>query len=124
LNSFFRISGALPRAGTSLLSRPPKRGKQPHANKGGNVKAKVKRIGRYWIEKALLDEGYGPEDIFEGREPMMELPELFDPNRRRASRWLSCPRCSERSQVGSGRPSCVHCGWNELEDEELMPCAA
>lgn len=88
------------------------------------MKAKVKRIGRYWIDKAILDEGYGPKDIFEGTEPMMELPELFDPTRRRATRWLSCPRCSERSLVGSGRVSCVYCGWNAEGDEGLMSCAA
>jgi hypothetical protein len=77
------------------------------------MKARVRRVGRYWIDQALLDEGYRPEDLFGSGGPTLELPELTDPQKRRAARWLLCPRCEGCSYVGLGRPSCELCGWNE-----------
>ncbi len=91
------------------------------------MKAKVKRIGRYWIDKSLLDEGYGPDEIFEKDESTIELPELIDPYRRQVMRWLKCPRCEEISQVEYGLPVCDRCGWGEngrFSSERTYKCAA
>lgn len=91
-----------------------------------NVTAKVKRIGRYWIGRDLLKEGYKPNDIFDTAEPELELPELFEPKRRSDVCWLLCPRCQEKTQVDRRPPSCNYCGWSEesLNLRNEIPCAA
>jgi hypothetical protein len=88
------------------------------------MKATVRRVGRYWIDQALLEEGYRVEDLFGPGEPVMELPELLDRKKGCAVRWLLCPRCEGCSQVGMGRPSCNLCGWNEDEYAVDSPGAA
>lgn len=90
------------------------------------MNAKVKRIGRYWIDRELLREGYKPEDIFGTAGPELELPELLEPQRRSQVYWLLCPRCHEKTPVGRHQPSCTHCGWGEESSQmrNLVPCAA
>lgn len=91
-----------------------------------NVTAKVKRIGRYWISRDVLKEGYKLNDIFDTEEPEFELPELFEPKRQPDVCWLLCPRCHEKTQVDRRPPSCDRCGWSEegVKPRNEIPCAA
>lgn len=79
-------------------------------------KKRIKRIGRYWIDKDIIDEGYDEADIFENNNLRLELPEMMDPTRRHKVAWLVCPICGERSQVERHDPSCSYCGWGEEND--------
>lgn len=78
-------------------------------------KTRIKRIGRYWIDRSVLDEGYSPDDIFETENLTFELPELVDSRRRHKVGWLICPVCNERSQVEMHDPACSLCGWSPQE---------
>ena len=86
-------------------------------------KPRMKRIGRYWIERELVEEGYRLADIFDTDSRMIELPELFDPDKRRHVGWMLCPQCDEKMQVDLRRPVCATCDWDKDSDESV-PCAA
>ncbi len=88
-----------------------------------NAKVKLVRVGQYWLDKKLLKEGYGLKDIIDEDDPVIELPELFDAERRRHTGWMICPDCGERSQVDRRNPICSSCGW-EQATEGLTKCAA
>jgi hypothetical protein len=86
-------------------------------------KPRMKRIGRYWLDRELIDEGYQPKDIFDVDNRVIELPELFDADKRRNIGWMLCPHCDEKTQVDCRHPVCASCGW-EVEIEETMSWAA
>jgi len=91
-----------------------------------NAKFKIIRVGRYFFDKSLQEDGYGVEDIFGADDAVIELPELLDASKRRAMGWLMCPNCGERSQIERQHPACPACGWSE-EDcgiEGVLRCAA
>jgi len=91
-----------------------------------NAKIKIIRVGRYFFDKSLQEDGYEVEDIFGADDPIIELPELLDATKRRAMGWLMCPNCGEKSQVERRHPVCPACGWRE-EDcgfEGVIRCAA
>lgn len=85
------------------------------------MKAKLKlvRVGRCLIDKELFDEGYSPQDIIEEDDPIIELPELLDPEKRRHVGWMICPDCGERSQIDRRQPICSNCGWEKDSEHEL-----
>lgn len=88
-------------------------------------KPSMKRIGRFWVDRALLKEGYRLRDIIEDLDtPRIELPELFDSARRMHIGWVICPECGERSQVDRRDPSCSSCGWEPEAIGKAMRCAA
>lgn len=89
-------------------------------------KVRMKRVGRVWIDKELLEEGYRPEDIIDIDDPVLELPELFDAERRRHVGWIVCPECGDRSQVDRRNPICSSCGWEQDSEQvrRLERCAA
>lgn len=74
-------------------------------------KLSIRRIGRFWIDQALIEEGYGQEDFEE--EEAIELPELLDPEKKKNVGWLWCPQCHEKTQVNKYQPVCGNCGWSE-----------
>lgn len=87
---------------------------------------KIIRIGRYLIDKRLLDEGYLVGDIFELGN-LIELPEAVDPDSARHVCWMLCPCCEEKSQVDGRNPECAECGWSpreEAQNAESLRCAA
>ena len=90
------------------------------------TKVKMQRIGRYSVDVELLNEGYELEDICDEDDPVIELPELFDPEKRRYVGWIICPECGEKSQVDRRDPNCSFCGWNEdvIRIKRPMKCAA
>ena len=88
-------------------------------------KPSMKRIGRFWVDRALLREGYRLRDIIEDLdEPRIELPELFDSERRRHVGWIVCPECGDRSQVDRRHPCCSACGWEPEQSTRPLVCAA
>lgn len=74
-------------------------------------KVRMKKVGRVWIDKKILDEGYDPEDIIDTSDPVLELPELLSTEQRRHVGWMLCPECGEQSQVDRRDPVCSNCGW-------------
>ena len=89
-------------------------------------KVKVKRVGRYLIDAELLDEGYELDDILEMDDPVIELPELFDNEKRRHVGWMVCPECGEHSQIDRRNPICSSCNWKQhgIQIKRLLQCAA
>lgn len=83
------------------------------------MEALIQRIGRNWVDKKLLDEGYGPED-FENEDDPIELPEMFDQDKKNNVGWLWCPICQEKTQTNFISPHCSNCGWDKdaCEHEE------
>jgi uncharacterized paraquat-inducible protein A len=79
-------------------------------------KIRMKRVGKYWIDRALLDEGYELEDIVDVENVVIELPELMDPVKLRNVGWIRCPDCDEISQVDRRQPICTHCDWEQELD--------
>jgi hypothetical protein len=57
---------------------------------------------------------------------LIELPELFDRERRRHVGWMICPNCGEREQVDSRHLCCASCGWEQDNTPIKRParCAA
>lgn len=88
-------------------------------------KVRMKRVGRYWIDKELYDEGYDIRDIFDD-DPVIELPELFDRERRRHVDWMICPNCGELEQVDRRHLYCSGCEWEQDNTPIKRParCAA
>ena len=89
-------------------------------------RVKMKRIGRFWIDRNLLREGYRLEDIFDVTTPVIELPELFDPLKLKNVGWMICPECGEHAQVDRRNLRCPHCGWEDypVDDTGELKCAA
>ena len=85
-----------------------------------------KHANHFWLDKALVDEGYRPEDIIDIHDPVLELPEIFDLEKRRQVGWMTCPDCGEVSPVNRREPSCPCCGWEQGEDHAMrfVKCAA
>ena len=81
-------------------------------------KIRMKRVGKYWMDRALLDEGYELEDIVDVENVGIELPELMDPVKLRNVGWMRCPDCDEISQVDRRQPMCTHCDWEEELDSD------
>jgi hypothetical protein len=89
------------------------------------VRPRVKRVGRYWIDRDLLNEGYRADDVFEDPLSTAELPELLEPRRPGVVYWLRCPVCEESTQVSRASPICSHCGWSQDSKHNKAPeCAA
>lgn len=86
-------------------------------------KPRMKRIGRYWVDRELLEEGYHIDDIFEDAALVIELPELIDFAKRRRVGWMLCPHCDEKTQVDLRHPICGNCEWDKDSDESV-PWAA
>ncbi|MGE3974774.1 MAG: hypothetical protein AB7F59_09645 [Bdellovibrionales bacterium] len=74
---------------------------------------RIKRIGRFWVDRILLDEGYGVRDIFEINLQNIEV----DSYRFETLGWLQCPECEQQSQVELRKPICGACGWCEEDDK-------
>jgi RNA polymerase-binding transcription factor DksA len=81
-------------------------------------KIRMKRVGKYWMDRALLDEGYELADIVDVENVMIELPELIDPVKLRNVGWIRCPDCDEISQVDRRQPMCTHCDWEQELDAD------
>jgi hypothetical protein len=62
-------------------------------------KPRLKRIGCYWLDEAVLAEGYGLVDVFNSERPLLELPELMDSVKTASIGGMLCPSRDQQTQV-------------------------